>query len=59
MVRGGNRAGDLALRNSVKNFTHPVGRSEQSEVRPCKPNEMICVAHPYAHSDLQFILTIY
>ena len=36
-----------------------VRRSERSEVRHGKPNEMILVGLRFAHSDLQFIITIY
>ena len=36
-----------------------VGRSEHSEVRHEKPDEILCVGLRYAHPDLQFIMTIY
>ena len=36
-----------------------VGRSERSEVRHGKPNEILCVGLRFAHSDLQFVMTIY
>ena len=36
-----------------------VRRSERSEVRHGKPDEILCVGLRFAHSDLQFIMTIY
>ena len=36
-----------------------VGRSEHSDVRHGKPTEILCVGLRSAHSDLQFIMTIY
>ena len=36
-----------------------VRRSEGSEVRHGKPNEILCVGLRVAHSDLQFIMMIY
>ena len=36
-----------------------VGWSERSEVRHGKPDEILCVGLRFAHSDGQFIMTIY
>ena len=36
-----------------------AGRSERSDLRPGKTNEILCVGGRYARSDLLFVMAIY